>query len=313
MFQRTLMTIATFLVVIASTALAQPYGNGFAGKDLSAYLDEPKKANPDTVALVSVKGMTGKQALKLANGAKVTFKRVPVDDKTKYTLAFRGRYDGGEAVEENPTLEHLTARFVPNIFPSREIRFFDAAGKNLPGGFRSGMVFRNWQEYRDIFYPPAGAVAMDVVIHSGRKEITFFVDAVTFEKTPDEGAINPNPVIAKYGKHNYSGWANLAAGAKIVEEADGRVAFDTKYGTRSLSFPLTEPGTYGVTAKGEGNGYNAVIILDFLDAQGKKLGSMNANASGKEFKAVAPAGTVRGSFLVYSHFLEELRINKVAD
>jgi hypothetical protein len=310
---RRLFVIATCTLVAGATAFAVPFGDGFAARELSAYLDNAKQLKPNQVALEAAKDLTGKAALRIGEGARAVFKEVPVDADTKYTLTFRGRFDGGEAAEENPHLDQFVAYGgAPLILPARELQFLDADKKPLPG-MNAGLPFRNWTEYRDIFYPPAGAKFLRLAIRSGTKGTTLFVDDVKLEPTPDEGSINANPVIGRYGKYNYSGWNAPSAGGKIIETEDGRVAFDTKYGSRSMSFPFPGPGTYAITAKSEGNGYNTSIVLDLLDENGKKLDGISAWGNGRPYKFVLPAAAKRGSFLVYSNLLEELRVTRFTD
>jgi hypothetical protein len=299
-------------LLLAATASAQPFGDGFAG-DQSQYLQEPKKPSSEQVALERPEGIAGKKALRLTKAAGVTFVDVPVDENTKYTLTFRGRFDGGEAVEENPHFDIFT-RYgsIPPFVPQRELVFLDKDKKRV-GGYSSGQPFRNWTEYRDIFYPPPKAAYFRLVIRSGRPEQVVFVDDVKFDKTPDEGAINPNPVIGRYGKYNYSGWIGFADAARIVEATDGRIGFDSKYGSRSMTFPLPGPGTYAFSLKSEENGFNYAALMDVFDENNKKVGSVSAWGNGKPYKIVVPPEARRASFLIYSSFVEELRVNRVEE
>jgi hypothetical protein len=308
------MWIRTFIItlLLATTASAQPFGDGFAG-ELSKYLQEPKQPKGEQIALETPTDITGKKALRLTRSAAVTFVDVPVDENTKYTLTFRGRFDGGEAAEENAHFD-LFARYggIPAFVPQRELVFLDKDKNRLPG-FIAGQPFRNWTEYRDIFYPPAKAAFMRLVLRSGRPEQTVFVEDIRFEKTPDEGAINPNPVIARYGKFNYSGWISFADAARIVEAADGRIGFDSKYGSRSMSFPLPGPGTYALSLRSEENGYNYAALMDVFDENNRKVGSVSAWGNSKPYKIVVPPEAKRASILIYSSFVEEIRVNRVDD
>ncbi len=295
-------------------AAAQPFGDGFAKKDLSAYLENPQHIRPDQASLKPSAGMSGKQVLRLAGGLTVRFKDVPIDSSIKYVLTFRGRFEGeGESIEENPHLDVLTMpRGVPSIFATREIQFVDADNRVLysVGG---GLVFREWFEYRDIFYAPPAAKYVRLIIRTGRPEMVYEVDNIQLVPSPDEGAINCNPVPNKNGKYNYSGWQRLAVGAKMIELPDGRVAFDTKYGTTGASFPMTRPGKYTLTTISQENGFNYAVVLNFLDAEGKKLGSINGWGNGKPYEAVPPPGTTQGSLLFYSNVIEEVRVNHVGE
>lgn len=302
----------TLTLLLTAVASAEPFGDGFAG-ELGQYLQDPKQPKPEQVALEKPAGIQGKKALRLTKGATVTFIDVPVDENTKYTLTFRGRFDGGEAVEENPHFDVFT-RYgsIPAFVPQREFQFLDK-DKRRVGGYSSGQPFRSWTEYRDIFYPPPKAAFLRLVMRSGRPEQTVYVDDLKLEKTEDEGAINPNPVIGKYGKYNYSGWISLAEAAKIVEAEDGRIGFDSKYGSRSMTFPLPGPGTYTFSIKSEPNGYNYSAGMHVFDENNKQIGGVSAWGNGRPYKIVVPPEARRASLMIYSSFVEEVRVNRVDD
>lgn len=305
--------IGVLVLLVAATAAAQPYGDGFATGNVSDYLADASRLKPEHVSLQSAAGMLGKRCLRVSGASRIVFKDVPVSPDRKYTLRFRARHEGSESVEENPRWDGFTAYTrVPPLVPQRELQFFDASRKPLPA-LASGMPFRQWQGYRDIFYPPPGAASMRLLIASGRAEITLYLDDVVLEPTPDEGSVNVNPVIGKYGLYNYSGWLNPSAGGKIIQLEDGRLAFDTRYGTSSPSFPLAEPGTYCLFARSQENGYNSVVILNLLDESGRKIESVDMRRYGVPRYFVVPPGARRGSFLVYSNLLEELRLTRVGD
>lgn len=307
------MMVAVVLLVAADNAIAQPFGDGFATGNLSDYLADAARLKPEQASLQSADGMLGKRCLRLSGAPPTVFKEVSVDPDKKYTLRFRARHEGGESVEENPRWDLFTAYGrVPAVVPQRELQFLDASKKPL-GSMASGMPFRKWQEYRDIFYPPAGAAFLRLQIASGKAVNALYLDDVILEPAPDEGSINVNPVIGKYGLYNYSGWLTPSAGGKIIQLDDGRIVFDTKYGTSSPSFPLAEPGTYCLFARSQDNGYNSVVILSLLDESGKKIESVDLRRYGVPRYFVLPPGARRGSFLVYSNLLEELRLSRVGD
>lgn len=112
--------VIVLLAGLALQGVASPYGDGFGGADLSRYLQH---GDPSKVELARVEGMRGKQCLALKQNTEIRFVKVPVDEKAKYTLSFRCRFDGGEAAEENPRLLRFAANgWVPT------------AGTITPGG-----------------------------------------------------------------------------------------------------------------------------------------------------------------------------------
>lgn len=302
-------TCILLLVMTAFPAIATPFGDGFTGSTASDYLETP---DTEKVALVRMDGLKGVHGLQLKQAARAVFKDVPVQDSTKYSLAFRSRFTGGESAEENPRLARFSANTrVPPVLPKKEFQFFDAQQKKLKG-FASGMPFREWQMNHDVFYPPAGAVTMRLVITSGHPDIRLDLDQFTFRETPDEGAINCSPVIGTYGRHNYSGWDRPANGGELIEY-EGKTVYDVQYGTFGLSFPLEHPGTYRLSTKTRGNGYNSVMILHLLDAGGSKMEQVSLRKHGSFVDFVLPPGVVRGKFLTYSNLLEEVRLVRIGD
>lgn len=305
-----LMVIALAVATAAPMIpAAPPFGDGFATGKLEDYLE---KADPrqTKITLVKVEGMKGESALRVTDKTTVLFKPVEIAANTKYTLSFRGCFTGGESIEENPRLDiAVMPRGNLQILPYHEIEFLDAERKKLQqSGIASGMPFRQWQDYIDIFHTPPNAAFIRLAVRSA-PGVTFSMDSVKLEKTPDEGAINVNPDF-KCGLHNYSGWSSLATAAKMILTKDGKPAFDTKYGSSSANFPASEPGAYQASAKFTGNGYNANIAARFYDGSGKMTGSFRF---GEKTHFILPPGSVYGNFLVYSGVLEELRLIRVGD
>ncbi len=305
----TVLALLAVMTMVTSAVFAQPFGDQFARKDLGQYAENARLIRPDQA---SFEPLEGRQVLRLTKSASVTFKDVPIDPTVKYALTFRGRFEGdGEAIEENPHLDFLTAyRGVPSIFAGREVQFLDAE-KRVLRSLSSALVFREWFEYRDVFYAPPKSKYVRLTIKSGREDQVYFVDNIQLQPAADEGAINCNPVPDRYGKYNYSGWQTLAVGAKMIELPDGRVAFDTKYGTSGATFPLAKPGKYTLTTISQENGFNYAVVLNFLDEEGKKISSINGWGNGKPYEAVLPAGATQGSLLFYSNVIEEVRVNYV--
>lgn len=315
-----LALLATMTPVGAARASAAPatrpaaLGDGFAAGDLSAFVRNAGELKPGQAAWEPADGAAGKRRLRLADGARAVLADVPVDPDTKYALTFRARFDGSEAVEENPRLDVLAQYGAASpVVPRREVQFLDADRKPLGGGLTAGMPLRNWHAYRDAFYPPAKAAFARVALAAGKAGVTLYVEDLSLAPAADEGAINVNPVIGAHGRYDYSGWGPPAAGGKIIETDDGRVAFDTKYGTRGPTFPLARPGTYSLSARSTANGYNSVVILDLLDDGGKTVESISLRRYDRPTTFILPPGVRRGSFLVYSNLLEEVRVVRAGD
>jgi len=299
--------VSLFVILIAlPLPPASPYGDGFASGNANDYIDGNVQAKQVRIARLG-----GVNALVIAD-ANVRLKTVPVISGTKYTLRFDGSFTGDvESIEDNPRFEVFTrpGRKSP-VLPSREIRFLDAAGKATGRTLVFSMPFRGKRTYTDVFYTPPDAVALRLDIASG-KGITWSVQNLTLVKTSDEGTININPAFA-LGTMNYSGWQNISAGGKIIK-TNGKTVFDSKYGSRGTAFPLHTPGTYALSARGTGNGYNSCVILEVFDTAGKKIMRSRIRRYGQPNYFVLPKNAVTGSLLVYSCLLEEARLVRVGD
>jgi hypothetical protein len=196
------------------------------------------------------------------------------------------------------------------VLPSREVRFLDATGEPTGQALVFSMPFRERHSYTDVFYTPPDAVALRLCIDSGHG-VTFAIRNLSLETTPDEGAINVNPAF-RLGPFNYSGWKNISAGGKIIE-MDGKTVFDTKYGSRGAAFPLPGPGTYALSARATGNGYNSCVKLDVFDREEKNIMTTVLRRYEQTNYFVLPPEAASASLLVYSCLLEEVGLVRVGD
>lgn len=298
--------IITFAILAAAALFAgaaDPFESGFKSGNAADCL-ESKNVDKSKVAFKDVKRQ---KLLSVSDGSDVRFMDIPVESRTKYTLEYEASFSGSEAIDENPRLENFTKTGSnPPNQPMREIQFFNAEGRQI-GGISCGLVFRN-RKYTDVFYTPDKAVSLKLRIKAP-KDTELLLGKPKLFKTPDEGAINVNPEF-KLGVCNYSGWNSPASGGEIVEE-NGRAVFDTKYGTSSLPFPIKEGGTYALSAKLRGNGYNTCVLLHLLDTDGKRIKEIPLRGNPTYF--VMPKEAFAARFLVYSSMLEEVRLNRVGD
>lgn len=308
-------TVSTVSTVAAATAdtSSSPFGDGFAKSEVTAYLQPASKRKSQPPTFIQAPGMQGKAVLRLAGNTTINFLDVPVKENTKYTLSMQARYEGGEAIEENPLLDlFLQYGYRTDVVPQRDIIFVDADGKKL-SSLTTGMVFRQWRRYEDIFYTPANTAFIRLAVDLGQEEIVLLLDDINFGVTADEGTINCNPVWSKRGLHNYSGWSRLAPGGKLVEREDGKVIFDTQYTSIGQAFHLSQPGWYELTTVSTPKGYSPAIMLNMLDANNKPTGQVRVGGKGYVRGFVLPEGTTHAYFNIRSVLLEELRVVRVGD
>lgn len=264
-----------------------------------------------TAGRVQVFSVKQVQAMALSDST-ARLRDVTVKPATKYTLKLRAAFDGDvESIEENPRFE-IFARLgqtSPRL-PSRRIEFLDATGKSTGQPLAFAMAFRRQRTYEDVFHTPAEAATLRISLASG-KGVRLVLSALRVTETPDEGALNVNPAF-RLGLYNYSGWQNIAAGGRLVRR-NGKTLLDTKYGSTGQKIPLSRPGTYALSAKATGNGYNSVVIARVHDRQGKKLMQASTRRYGPRTYFVLPENAAYASLLVYSCLLEEARLVRVGD
>jgi len=265
----------------------------------------------DTAGRVRVASVDGRQAMVLTDST-ARLSDMTVKPATKYTLSLTAAFEGDvESIEENPRFEIFTRpkQTGPRL-PSRQIQFFDAAGKSTGRSVVYAMPFRNRRTYQDVFHTPVDAVIARVALTSG-KGVRLVLSRLEIAETPDEAAMNANPAF-RLGPWNYSGWRNIAAGGRLIQR-DGKTVLDTKYGSTGKMIPLSEPGTYALSAIATGNGYNSVVIVRVYDRQGKMLMKASTRRYGPRSYFVPPKNAAYASFLVYSCLLEEVRLVRVGD
>jgi len=265
----------------------------------------------DSAGRVRVASAGKTQTMILSDGA-CQLRDAAVQPGRKYTLTLTAAFEGdAESMEDNPRFEVFArpGQTSPRL-PSRRIEFLDAAGKPTGRPLLHAMPFRNRHTYEDVFYTPAEAAAVRIGLASG-KGVRLILSALRVSETPDEGALNVNPAFG-LGLCNYSGWRNIAAGGCLIRR-EGKVVLDTKYGSVGQKIPLSKPGTYALSAKATGNGYNSVVIVRVYDRKDKKLMQASTRRYGPRTYFVLPADAAYASFLVYSCLLEEARLVWVGD
>ena len=258
-----LLTLA-WIVTASSLLAASPYNGGFATGKPGDYLagDFP----PEQIRIVPIDGANAM----VIDDTTVRFKDVSVRPNAKYTLSFQGSFSAEvESIEENLRFEIFTRLGqVSPVLPLRRLQFLDAAGQPLASSLQYAMPFRGQHRYTDVFYTPANAASLRLHVASG-DGVALSLRGLKLDEAADEGAINVNPAF-RLGPLNYSGWQRISAGGQIIE-LDGETVFDTRYGSRGMAFPLPGPGTYALSAKASGNGYNSCVQVHVFDAKGNML------------------------------------------
>lgn len=169
---------------------------------------------------------------------------------------------------------------------------------------------QDWHDYVAEFYVPAKATTVRIAISSG-KEIRLLLAKASLVEAPVDATLNINPTFA-LEPVNYAGWMNIATGGQLIQR-EGKTILDTKYGITGQMIPLTQPGTYAISATATGNGYNSIVIIRVYDADGKELMRSSTRKYSPPTYFVPPPEVVYASFLVYSCLLEEVRLVRVGD
>lgn len=293
------------ILLAANTAIAaQPLAIDFSVGDPADYFTE------DTAAKV-MRAAEAAQAMQVTD-ATVQLQDVTVIPASPYRLTLVAAFTGDvESIEENPRFDifHQLGQTSSRL-PSREIRFYDAAGKPTGRPLTYALPYRKSHQYQDLFYTPDDAVTARIRLSPG-KDIQLTLSQLALEPTSNDATLNLNPAF-ELGPDNYSGWQNIAAGGKFIQR-DGKTILDTKYGSTGQRIPMQEPGTYAFSALATGNGYNSVVIVRVYDAEDKELMRSSTRRYGPRTYFVPPPEATYMSLLVYSCLLEEVRLVRVGD
>ncbi|HUT10494.1 MAG TPA: hypothetical protein VMY42_08360 [Thermoguttaceae bacterium] len=298
-------TWCMLIVVSANVAMAAAGVMDFSAGQPADYFSD------DTAGRVQISSVGDTQVM-VVSDAPARFHDVKVKPSTKYTLKLEAAFQGDvESIEENPRFEIFTRLGQTSTrLPSRDIRFFDAAGKPVGRSMVYAMPFKNRRIDQDIFYTPADAASARISLASG-KGVRLVLSQLSFAEADDEAALNVNPTF-QLGPYNYSGWQSISAGGQLIER-EGKTILDTKYGSTGQMIPLSEPGTYAFSAKATANGYNSVVIVRVYDALGKELMRSSTRRYGPRTYFVPPKNAAYASFLVYSCLLEEVKLLRVGN
>ncbi|QEG42595.1 hypothetical protein [Roseimaritima ulvae] len=293
------------VLLAANTAMAaQPLSIDFSVGDAADYF------TAETADRVSP--AAGDAAAMQLSDATVQLQDVTVLPARSYSLRLVAAFAGdAESIEENPRFEIFHQLGQTSLrLPSREIRFYDAAGKPTGRPLMYALPYRKTHQYQDLFYTPADAATARIRLSSG-KDLQLTLSQLVLEPTDNDGTLNLNPAF-ELGPDNYSGWQNIAAGGKFIQR-EGKTILDTKYGSTGQRIPLQEPGTYAFSALATGNGYNSVVIVRVYDADDKELMRSSTRRYGPRTYFVPPPEAAYLSLLVYSCLLEEVRLVRVGD
>ena len=267
----------------------------------SAFADEPHE-------------MSCKTPLRLTGNQSVEFKMAPVNDDTKYTLVFYGQLDGPECIEDNPRMAiTLQNRPSPNdntydFLPKMKLEFYNAARKLISTQSQRSLPFKAKHKYSVTFYPPYGGKFMKLLIHAGGNTTTFRIDAMSFGKARDQHAINVNPNTNDSGLYDYSAWDRFASGAGMIVRKNGKVAFNSAYGSTGIRFPLKPNTVYIADSRGEPLGYAPTVALRILDKDNKQIEETRIYATKESVKFTTPPNCNGAVIHARSVILDEVRI-----
>ncbi len=323
-------SILSFIVLVfwvtSGVFAGTPFGDGFAGGQVGSYLENAENLYEDAT-LVKSPGMTGKNCLRLTydNEIDARFFKVPVNDSTAYALSFRGRWKNNETLESNPMYEgalfEKRRALMDGIFrrallcvPTMDILFYDGKEKLIQDGIVMAMPYGKWREYRNVFYPPAGATSMRLKIKSSRNRGVFFVDNVKFETVKNQNG----EIILNFnnGSADYSGSVfGFRVDGALHILADGRSMIDSGCGNLSNAFRLNGPGKYRLKFKGEvirTKGYVPRLNVIFLNTKGEIIATVAADKLDAEpLDFTLPEEAVKIMLQIYNHRMEEIRIARL--
>lgn len=254
--------------------------------------------------------LSSKDYLRLsgANNSFVFKKEFKVIPAVKYCLVISAKQPDGDFIRENnirvPEMQTQTS----GLLPSWETVFYDKDGKEISRrNYRTMSFASRYENYSDVFYAPANAAKMKLLIKLNKLGKSLEINQISFDKCPDEKAINCNPEF----KHGYSGWNGFLRGSLLMNDKTGPV-FDTAYGSGGEVFPLPGKGTYKLFGRAETWGGYSVINFEQRDKDNKiiKTVSVRAKPEGNSIEFALEPNAVYGRFNVYNHLLREVRLTR---
>ena len=258
-----------------------------------------------------------KTVLTLTKDQKVDFKKISVNDKTKYTIIFHGTLDGLETIEDNPRMSMTLRprRWIHDkrysFLPQMRLEFFDAENKKLGISNQVTLPFGKRHKYSTTFYPLPGAKSVVLHVEAGGNTKSFKIDAMSFAQTKDQGAININPVVNDSGLYDYSAWRGFSRGAALIKTKTGKVGFDAAYGSFGSKFPLKPNTAYVGSGFGPTFGYAVTLKLQMFDSKNKIIQDVKIYSK-KGVKFTTPKNCVSGAIHIRSIILDEVRINEAS-
>ena len=258
--------------------------------------------------------ISSKTSLTLTRDQSVEFKMVAVNDDTRYTLLFYGQLNGAECIEDNRrmalTLQH---RSNPNdktydFLPKMKLAFYDANQKLIAMKNQCSLPFKDRHKYSVTFYPPYGGKFMKLLIQAGGNTTSFKLDGMKFGKARDQGAINVNPVTDDSGLYDYSAWDRFASGASMIVNKNGKVGFNSAYGSTGIRFPLKPNTVYIANSSGESLGYAPTVLLRILDKNNDQIEETRIYATKESVKFTTPPNCTGAVIHVRSVILDQVRV-----
>ncbi len=284
--------------------IAAPWSDGFESGDLRHY----SRWNTGGVSIEKQDGgsvlVLGKQPENAkSKQTDIILKEVPVEDSVKYRLSFRAKVDGPDTFENNPQLEYLFYEYGKKSqgkpLPGWKIIFYGKNKKYISRGFPmfwNVFLHKGWTSYAEVFFPPAGAVAMGIIFsNNANPDNRVLIDDLKLESA-EEGTLNVNPEF-KYGEYNFSG-CNYVKNAKIIEYDKGKFALDTRKGWCIMDpFPVTPGKEYELSAAIQSSETPGRLSVWCCDGDLKKVSQLKQvlsvippNEETKTIRFVVPEG-----------------------
>lgn len=271
-----------FLNICAGSTIYafDPYNGVFEPGKPSQYV---KWAKYKELIKLKPEAKQGKYCLVLENGKEnsLIIHPVSVNPDKKYHFSFYAKINGPDTLEENPQIEYLFVQYnkkkAGRILPGWKIIFLNSEGKRIKHKhpqFFTTIMHDEWTLYQERFYPPSGAVKMEVRFLNGSKENTLSIDNMKMEELSNDETINVNSAF-ELGIHNYSGW-NYIYQSEIIEDPEKKNSFimDCQNGwVIGDNIPVKTSSKYTIQYKMTGNNADkkAVLQVRFLNKEYKQI------------------------------------------
>ncbi len=251
---------------------------------------------------------TQEASIRTNQPARVTTAAIPIQPGKKYQLSFAARADNDiYSVEANPRIREVSL----DDRASRLRLEFLGADATPAGVLDVPVISRADQHYVRVFYPPAEARSVQIVIRPG-KASDFACKEVCLSTDPsgnEAGVVNVHPSF-DHGDLNGYGY-DAGYGGRMVTRPDGKTVWNSGFLGQSPQFPVKGGAMYTIVCRGKTYERKGEVLLDcYTNRAARPIKSMRVaiGDKGESTTLMVPADAVSARLRCYYVIMEEVRV-----